>query len=348
MARKPPTMRDVAIRAGVSPATVSNVLGHRKPVDPVLADRVRQAARDLNYQVDRAASQLRSGRAHVVGVLVPSLENPFFTALIAGIEQAAQEDGYDIIVASSHDSEAVETARMAALLSWRPAGLVIVPATDRFAGGEIIQNSQVPYVVVDRVSGQTAADTVTMDNRSAAAMAARHLLSLGHARALVVASTLELANIRARCRGICETFREAGVAEPEVLEIGMSFGEVGERVERWIADHGRPTSVIALTNYATMGVIAALRRLGLSVPNTVSLIGFDDYTWMQVSSPSITAVAQPVRQMATAAWSALSARIAGEEAPATGTELPCKLEIRQSTRAIGPSLLSENAPAAVS
>jgi LacI family transcriptional regulator len=338
MARKPPTMRDVAVRAGVSPATVSNVLGGRKRVDGALVERVRKAAADLDYQIDRVASQLRSGKTRVVSVLVPSLENPFFTSLIAALERAVRSEGYDIIIASGNDDDAVERARMAALLSWRPAGVVVLPSSDRFAARQMIEDSQVPCVVVDRVAAEHGGDAVTVDNREAAALAARHFLEIGHSRILVVASTLDLANIRERCVGIAETYRGAGLEPPEVLEVGLSFDEVGERIERRLAEDERPTGVVALTNFATMAVIAAFKRLGIAVPDEISLIGFDDYAWMRVSTPSITAIGQPIAGMAEAAWERLSARIDGDDSPPRTITLDCRLEVRQSVLSIGPPL----------
>jgi DNA-binding LacI/PurR family transcriptional regulator len=343
MARKPPTMRDVALRAGVSPATVSNVLGDRKPVDPALAERVRAAAADLDYRIDRAASLLRSGKTQVICALVPSLENPFFTSLIAAIERRLRADGYDIIIASGND-EGDERARMAALLSWRPAGVVVVPSSDAFASRALLEDGRIPYVTVDRVTDEQDGDAVTVDNAAASGLAARHLLELGHRRVLVVASSLRYANIRERCVGIGEVYRAAGLDAPKVLEVGLSFEEIDERLERALAADPRPTGVIALTNFATMGVIASLKRLGVVAPDDISLIGFDDYTWMQVASPSITAVAQPIERMADAAWQQLRARIAGDDHTATRLKLGCRLEVRQSTRAVGPPLLSEIRP----
>lgn len=345
MVRKPPTMRDVATRAGVSTATVSNVLGQRKPVDPALAERVRRAAAELDYHVDRAASLLRTGRAQVIAILVPSIENPYFTALIAAIERAVRLEGFDIIVASGNDEDAAERARLAALLSWKPAGVVVVPSTDAFAGRDLLDFADVPYVVVDRVPDEPGADAITVDNEAAAGDAARHLLALGHDKILVVASSLALANIRERCEGVRRATRTAGSPPPAVLEVGMSFEEIGGRVERCFAVHGRPTGIIALTNFATLGVIASLGRLGLKVPDDLSLVGFDDYTWMRVSTPPITAVAQPVERMAAAAWARLADRIAGEEHAPARLKLPCRLEIRKSTRSVGPSLIKDEAGA---
>ena len=338
MTRKPATMRDVAQRAGVSPATVSNVLGQRKPVDPALAERVRRAAAELDYAVDRAASQLRSGKAQVVAILVPSLENPFFTALIAAVERSLSRDGYDIIVASSGDDAATERKRLAALLSWRPAGVVVVPTTDNFASRDPLDGARVPYVTVDRVADDPDLDAVTVDNAAAARVAAGHLLELGHRQLLVVASSLALANIRERCDGARAAWRAAGLAEPAVLEVGLSFDEIAERIDAHLERCGRPTAVLALTNFATLGVIAAFGRRDIAIPADVSLVGFDDYRWMAVATPSITAVAQPVERMGAAAWERLRARIAGGGDAPSRLKLACRLEIRQSTRAVGPPL----------
>lgn len=330
------TMRDVAVRAGVSPATVSNALSGRRGVDPALAERVCAAAAALDYRVDRLASQLRSGRARVIAVLVPAIDNPYFTALIAALERLVRADGYVLVVASAADSDAVERERLAALLAWRPAGLVVTPTGDGFASRDLVAEADLPYVVLDRVPDAPGADSVTIDNAAAAALAARHLIALGHVDVLVVASTLRLANIRERAGGIAATYAALGLPAPPVLEGGLTFEAIGARLRAAMTSVGRPTAIVALTNFATLGVLAALGDQGLDVPGDISLIGFDDYAWMRVARPSITAVAQPVEALAAAAWQRL--RQAFEAPPQSPRRLmlPAKLEIRGSTRAIGP------------
>lgn len=331
-------MRDVAQRAGVSPATVSNVLGNRKPVDAALAARVRDAAAALDYRIDRAASQLRTGKTRVICALVPRLENPFFTSLIAALERRARAEDYDLIIAGSNDDDDEERHRMAALLSWRPAGVIVVPSTDRFPARDLLVANRVPFVCVDRITDTPLDAAVLVDNAGAARLAARHLLDLGHRRVLVVASSLSYLNIRERCDGIRETWSEAGLPPPAVVEVGLTFEEIDERIEKALAGDpaARPTGVIALTNFVTMGVIAAFKRLGIAAPVDMSLIGFDDYAWMKVSTPSITAVAQPIDEMAAAAWDLLAARMSGRDLPPGRARLGCRLEIRQSTATVGP------------
>jgi DNA-binding LacI/PurR family transcriptional regulator len=336
--RKPATMRDVAIAAGVSTATVSNVLSGRRGVDADLAERVRAAAQRLDYRVDRVASQLRSGRTRVVAVLVPSIENPYFTALIAALERLVRADGYDIVVASASDTAEIERERLAALMAWRPAGLIVTPTGDDFLSHDLIAEAGLPYVVMDRVGDAPGADSVTIDNAAAARLAADHLIALGHGDILVVASSLGLANIRARAAGIAAAYAAVGRPAPPVLEGGLTFEAIGDRFARHIAANGRPSAVIALTNFATLGVLAALADHALDVPGDVSLIGFDDYAWMRVARPSITAIAQPVEAMAAAAWQRLQHAFAGDQGAPQRLQLAARLEIRGSTRSVGPPL----------
>jgi LacI family transcriptional regulator len=336
--RKATTITDVARRARVSPATVSNVLGERKPVTPELAERVRRAAQDLGYQAHRGASYLRSGRSRIIAIVVPSLENPFFTSLVAAIEERVSSENYDVFVTSSRENEEVERARLEALVPWRPAGVVIIPCTDAFATRTLLASARIPFVVVDRVAGPVEADTVAIDNVAAAALAGDHMLSLGHRDVLIVASSLKLANVRERCDGITGRFRAAGCKSPPILEVGVTFDSVAERLERWIGENGRPGAVIVLTNYATLGILAACAKLGIAIPDDLSFVGFDDYAWMDAASPSISAVRQPVAQMGLEAWACLKGRIAGKDHPPARIRLPCKLEIRQSTKAVDPRM----------
>ncbi len=336
---KRPTMSDVARLAGVSPATVSNVLGNRKPVEPALAERVQKAASDLDYQVDRAASRLRSGKTNVVAVVVPSLENPFFASLVASIEMEAQKDNYDIIVSSTNESDAAEHSRVSALLSWRPSGFVVVPTSDRFSGRHLLDRSGIPYVVVDRAPPDQPADTVLVQNTQAAEAVGEHLLDYGHREILVAASSLDLLNIRERSEGVRGTYERLGQPLPSLVEVGGDFETATESLRLWLLTHKRPSAIFALTNVATLGVVAALSRLSIRVPADVSLVGFDDYAWMRAMTPSITAVRQPLIEMSKLAWQRLRSRIQGADLPARQFKLQCHLDIRQSTKIVGPSLV---------
>ena len=332
-----PTIKDVAKRAGVSPGTVSNVFSKNRPVKAELAARVRAAAEELGYQPDRAASQLRSRKARVIGILVPSLNNPFFTSVIAAIEARARGEGYEIIVASSNDDERTEATRLAMLAAWRPAGIVVIPCADDFMARRVVERASIPYVVADRVASNLRADAVTIDNAEAGAMAANHLLDLGHHDFVVAASTLKLANIRERCSGIERVFALRGLRNPPLIEVGLDFEAAADRLRAWIETNNRPGAFLALTNFTTLGVLAALSRSGLAVPGDVSVLGFDDYSWMRAVSPQLSAIRQPVEEIGEQVWIRLRARISGEDSPPIHMRLGCELIVRNSTRRAEPA-----------
>jgi len=350
ISRKRATLKEVATRAGVSIATVSNVFSGRKPVNADLRAKVEAAAKELSYQVDRAASQLRSGRGQVVGVLVPDLDDTFFTSLISRIEVMAQKDGYDVIVASSRDQRDIEESRLQTLLGWRPSGIVAVPCSNRIPATLSREAGRLPMVLVDRVIVDSAAvDTVTIDNFEAGEIAVHRLLDMGHSHIVLAASHGDIAPIRERIRGATAAARSGGVRDPVVVEVGSNAERGAELFGGWIGRNPIPSAVLALTNVTTLAVLTALARHRIEVPEQVSLIAFDDYPWMSARKTSLTAIRQPVDEIASAAWERLKARMEGDVSPPSPTVLRASRQDRDSVRRIGPPLAqvpaTENAKA---
>lgn len=333
MSSRRSTIKDVATLAGVSIATVSNVFSGSKPVNAKLRARVEKAARDLSYQVDRAASQLRSGQTKVIGVLVPDLDDVFFTSLVSRLEVRAQQDGYDVIVASSRDDPALELSRLRALLGWRPSALVAVPCTDAVPVILADEAHRLPIVLADRVVTEGAiADTVTIDNREAGEIAARHLLAMGHRDIVIAASHLSVAPIRERIQGADAFLRRRTGRAAIVVELGSNGERGAEHFANWLDRHARPTAVLALTNVITLAVLSAFAARRIDVPEDISIIGFDDYPWMSARKTALTAIRQPVDAMAQAIWERLLARIGGNAAAPQPVVLNTSLQVRDSVR----------------
>lgn len=327
------SIKDVAQRAGVSPGTVSNVFSGNRAVKADLIDRVRNAATELGYQPDRAASQLRAGKAKIVAALVPDLNNPFFTTLIAAIEASVRGEGYDIIVASSHGNADEEASRLSALLGWKPTGVVIIPCTDEFSSRELLTISGVPFVVADRVPSLFDGDAVTVDNVDAGVKAAEHLLALGHRQFAVAASSMKLQNIRERCEGVEAVLTRESLPAPTLIEVGLDFDTAAERLGTFMAGERQATAFIALTNFATLGILASANKNGLAVPKDISVLGFDDYSWMHAFNPPLTAIRQPVEEMGRAIWNRLRGHLDDVNEPAAREKLLCDLVVRASTGA---------------
>lgn len=342
MTKRPVSIKQVADAAGVSTATVSNVFSGKKPVKPELAQHVRDVAAKLGYRINRSASNLRSGESRVVAVLVPDLSDPFFTSMVTELEARAQTEEYDLIIANAQDDVEIQQRRINALLSWQPAGMVIVPCSDEIPRQLDLARDELPIVVADRGAEANGFDTVRIDSVDAGHIAGRHLVELGHRDVLIVASDLGLQAIRDRCNGAREPLEAAG-AHVNVLEVGPVPKHATEKLVRWLERNPVPTAIFAVTDMTTLSSLSALADRKLDVGDDVSVLGFDDYPWMTARRTPITAVHQPIDDIADSIWSTLSKRLNGGSGAPSHIELQCTLSVRASTRRVTPG---ERAPRA--
>ncbi|BCX19395.1 MAG: LacI family transcriptional regulator [Geminicoccaceae bacterium] len=326
-----PTVRDVARAAAVSPATVSNVLTGRRAVAPERAARVLAAVERLGYRPDPLAANLRSTRRAVLGVLVPELANPFFAELVEALERRARAAGWRLLVATSGEDRAEEPRAIEELVTWRPAGLVLVPVDDSFPARPIVERSGLPCVLVDRVPpGCEAFDSVAIDNPGAARAATARLLELGHRRILAVASTLAIANMRERVEGVAAAVTAAG-ARLDLLEAGAEAEPAAAAIAGKLDRSDPPTAIVALTTTLTLAALRALAETGRRVPADCALLGFDDHAWMQVARPAIAAVRQPIGELARLAFDRLRLRAGAEQPlPPCRVRLACDIAWRES------------------
>lgn len=333
MNKRPVSIKQVAGAAGVSTATVSNVFSGKKPVKPELAQLVRNVAAKLGYRINRSASNLRSGESRVIAVLVPDLSDPFFTSLVTELEGRAQTEGYDLIIANAQDDVNIQRRRINALLSWQPAGMVIVPCSDEVPEQVDLARDELPIVVADRGAKATGFDTVRIDSLDAGHIAGRHLVELGHRDVLIVASDLGLQAIRERCNGARKPLEAAG-AHVDVIEVGPVPMQATEKLIRWLERNPVPTAIFAVTDMTTLSSLSALADRKLEVGDDVSVLGFDDYPWMTARRTPITAVHQPIEDIADNIWGTLSRRLSGDTGASTHIELQCTLNVRASTRRV--------------
>jgi LacI family transcriptional regulator len=328
-----PTMRDVAERAGVAPATVSNVLSGRRQVRQALRDRVIAAIAATGYRPNQLASSLRRMRTDTVGIVVPDLTNPFFAALVHRLEDLAADDGYQILLVGSNEDETREHDRLQTLLARQIDGLIIAPARDETAALRSHRGRLPPTVLMDRGFGHTDFDTVTADNTDAVRQGCRHLIGLGHRDIAFVVSSPMLDNMRERILGYRDELTAAGLGHrARILAGGFDIEGCRATVEQELLRAEPPTAIFAATYVATLGAVKAIRALDLDFPGEVSLLGFDDTDWMTALRPYLSVVAQPVPAMADAVWTLLRERLADRQAPCRHLRLPCTLAVRQSTQ----------------
>lgn len=329
------SIHDVARHAGVSAATVSKVLRGVKTVKASNAEKVHSAVKDLGYRMDPLASGLRRRTRQIIGVVVPELESEFFGRLTSRIEILAENAGYSLAIASSHESEARERNLVTRMHDWRVAGTLLAPVrSERGEGAMVMKELGMTGVLVDRVMANDFFDTVTADNERASARVARTLIEAGHRHVLVFGLNEVSKNVRTR---VSAFKAEAGAACPEmVVDVLLAEGsmqDLRQSLSDYMLKHS-PTAVFSLAQKGTLTVLSEFRRRGILCPQDISLIGFDDAEWMQATYPSVSAVVQPVARIAEQAFARLLARINGQGGPAVSLLEHCDFQERESLTSI--------------
>jgi DNA-binding LacI/PurR family transcriptional regulator len=323
------TIKEVAERAGVSRSTASRALAGTGYVAEPVRQRVRKAADDLGYVVDATARSLKQRSSRVIGVIVSDLRNAFYADLAFGAGERARRAGYTMLLVDDGGSPEDELEAARAFVASRVAGVVLTPvAGDAVA---FLQRQRVPVVEVDRVFGST--DAVVIDNRHAARTTTEHLLSLGHRRIALAIDETDWTTGQERRAGFADALNAAGVAVDPSLVVAAGWdAEAAQRVAtKLLSADDRPTAVFAANNLLAEGVWRAATRLGLTIPDDLSLVAFDDAPWMSMVTPGVTAVTQDAAELGRTAVDQLLARLAAPEAAPKTVTLSAGFARRDST-----------------
>jgi LacI family transcriptional regulator, galactose operon repressor len=332
------TIRDVAARAGVSTATVSRALSGAKRVSPDIIEQVRRAADELGYAANGIASALRRSRTDTVGMVVPSITNPFFTSLVEGVEHALQDSGQQLFLCSSRSDPTLEMQRLRSLVARQVDGIVISPvhgtastAAVSWAAGEL------PLVQVDRYVTGVDSHWVGVDDNEALRLIVEHLAGRGVRSAAFISSELTSSSTELRVAGFQSHTARLGITVPP----GATFlGEYSidwgcSAMQRLLAAGPLPDAVVCADDLIALGVLEACGTAGVSVPEDVLVTGFDDIPFAALSDPPLTTVHQPHLRIAAEAVRLLTQRTAGREPHPDRTRLalPPTLVVRASTGA---------------
>jgi LacI family transcriptional regulator len=330
---RPPTIRDVAARAGVSPATVSNALSGLRGVTEDRRRAVLEAVAALGYKSNHMASSLRTGATRTVGIVVPNLGNEFYSGLVRQWEMLASQSGFEMLVVASGENPLVEARRTESLIARRIDGLLVVPASDDFGAAPGFPNDLPPTVLVDRAFGHSDYDTVASDNLDAGYRGTRHLIELGHREITLLISSLDHTHLSDRVDGYRRALSEAGLSNRErVILGGGSVDGCRSAIEQDLRRSDRPTAVFAATFYGTVGAVKAISALSIDFPGEISLLGFEHSEWMTALRPYISSMSQSVETLAGLSWQTLRERIGGERTGLARVMVPFRANFRESTR----------------
>lgn len=330
------TISDVAARAGVSTATVSRALNGKSTVDPELAARVQDAARELGYQPNGPARNLRRQEAAVLALIISDVENPFFTAIARGVEDIAHTVGYSVVLCNSDEDAEKERRYVDVAIQERAAGVIVSPTATAYSVDHLIQRGT-PVVAVDRPLPDRESDTVLVDTRLAARQATSHLVEQGYERIGCITGPSGVRTADDRLAGYRDALRAGRQRGSARLVRRTEFKAAGaEKAATDLLGQNEPPDALLVANSAmAVGVLAALRSHGLRAGADVGVVAFDDVPWAGLVDPPMTVVAQPAYEIGTVAARLLLARIADNARSATTTTLGARLIERGSSHRDG-------------
>lgn len=333
---RPVGLRDVAALARVSPATASRSLNGDLTVRPDRRARVVAAAAELGYRPNALARNLRRQRTNAIGVIVTAIDNAHFSEMVRHIEDEAYRHGYRVLVCNTNEDARKQAEYLRVLADERVGGVIISPSDP--TGAEIgdILDAGIPVVAIDREVADPRADAVVGDNAASVREATQALIDLGHRAIACVSGWQSVGPSAERQAGYASAMEAAGLT-PVTRETNSQIDGGRDAALELLSGTDRPTAVIAANNLMALGVIEAARERGLRIPDDLAVIGVDDPFWAPYLDPSLTTIAQPVREMATTAMQLLAERTRGARGDARRVVLPFELRWRASTgRTPGP------------
>ena len=349
------TLLDIARACGYSVSTVSIVLSEAPLSQNVAAstrEQIRKMARHLGYHPDAYARSLRRRRSQTIAVLAFDLSDPFCTPIMHGIQTGLQPANYMPLIVDAQTQRKLFDSYLRMILERRAEGVIVI-ASWIFQETNLlddIEKNQVPIVIVGRDLTNRNVSSLLVDNEAGGAMAMRHLITLGHRRIAIIRGPEELFDTEPRWAGIDRAASEAGIKIdpklvfqlPNLMDSTSGF-EGGLQISNEMLASGRPfTAVLAFDDLTALGVVRGLTDAGLKVPNDCSVVGFDDVLPATVSTPGITTIRQPLKEMGLLAseWTlqAINAREQSTQKPVQLHKAKPELVVRMSTASCSSTL----------
>jgi LacI family transcriptional regulator, galactose operon repressor len=327
------TIKDIAKSVGVSTATVSHVINETRFVSEPLRKKVNAVIEELGYQPNRIARSLVMQKTHTIGVIISDIQNPFYTALVRGLEDATSPLGYNVMLCNTDEDADKEIGYLKALLEKRVDGIALATC---FQGGEhplISQLNQVSVITIVRKMTRLKSDAVFADNIGGAYEAIEHLVSLGHRRIGVISGPSGISSGRERLEGVFKAFAKHKITPNEAwMRTGDFKRKSGYVLAKSILSlKDRPTALFASNNQMTLGALQAFRELGVKIPKDVSIVGLDDTDWSILLDPPLTVIYQSPYDMGNNAGKMLLQRILKKRKRFKTKVIPAELIQRQSS-----------------
>lgn len=338
------TMKDIAKIAGVSVNTVSRALNDRPEISEETKQHIKKIARELNYVPNAVAASLASKKSRSIGLVIPDICDPFFALQARGVEDAARERGFSVIIVNTDEDPTREVHAVTTLYGARVAGIVLTSVFFATQHIQELMGKNVPLVLLNRYARELDTDYVINDHEKGAYLVTRHLLALGHKRIGIILGPDRITSVQDRLAGYYKAMAEAGLEVPDQYVVhGENLKpETGELLaERLMHLEPRPTAVFAYCDSLAIGASAGIYKSGYSVPQDVALVGYDDIPYAAHLAIPLTTVVQPAYEMGRTACEILFKRIEhGGEQRTEHIVFEPKLVVRKSCGAVLPQSIS--------
>jgi len=326
-------MKQVAERAGVSTSTVSHVINGTRAVSEDVRTRVLATIDAMGYIPNAMARSLKNDKSHTIGVSIPDNTNPCFAELLRGIEDAAFEVGYTIMLCNGYEDAQRQAAHLRSLTEKRIDGLILVAGAARGELAPLLASQRVPIVLADHEVPAVDTDFIGLDHEATGYAATRHLIELGHRRIACVAGPQGEPHSLERVAGLRRALDEEGIDLPSAYLVHGAPDCAGghDALRGLLALDSPPTAVFACNDLMALGSLCAAQEAGLAVPAQLSVVGGDDLGMAAFATPRLTSVAQPTHALGRQLTELLVSRIRGDGGPRCHQRLQGSLVVRQST-----------------
>jgi LacI family repressor for deo operon, udp, cdd, tsx, nupC, and nupG len=329
------TMKDVAEQAGVSTATVSRALMNPEKVSASTRQKVDQAVMAVGYSPHALSRNLKRNESRTILVIVPDICDPFFADLIKGIERTAAESGYLVLIGDCAQQNQQEKTFINLIITKQIDGMLLLGSDLPFDASKEEQRNLPPMVMANEFAPELELPTVHIDNLTAAFEAVHYLLNLGHQRIACIEGPKHMPLCQYRSQGYVQALRRNGISVENALTAQGDFTyESGARaVSELMALPSPPTAIFCHNDIMAIGAMFQAKKMGLRIPQDLSVVGFDDIKASQFTDPPLTTVAQPRFQLGRQAMLLLLEQLQGNPVQNGSLLLDSELVVRQSTAA---------------
>ncbi|WP_437888656.1 DNA-binding transcriptional regulator CytR [Phytobacter sp. V91] len=330
------TMKDVAVKANVSTATVSRALMNPDKVSQATRNRVEQAAMEVGYLPQAMGRNVKRNESRTILVIVPDICDPFFSEILRGIEVTAAENGYLVLIGDCAHQNQQEKTFIDLIITKQIDGMLLLGSRLPFDASIEEQRNLPPMVMANEFAPELELPTVHIDNLTAAFNAVNYLREQGHLLIGCIAGPEEMPLCHYRLQGYVQALRRSGITvDPHYIARGdFTFAAGSNALEQLLNLPKPPTAVFCHSDIMALGAISYAKRRGLQIPRDLSIIGFDNISLAEFSDPPLTTVSQPRYDIGRESMLLLLDQLQGHNVSSGSRLLDCELIVRGSTKAL--------------